>query len=95
MTVRNRGERAGDEVVQLYVHQRSGTASRPVRELKGFSRITLEGGESRTVEFTLGPDQMRYWNAAARDWVIDSATFDAWVGGDSNASLSTSFTVHG
>ena len=95
VTVRNRGERAGDEVVQLYVHQRSGTASRPVRELKGFSRITLQGGESRTVEFTLGPDELRYWNAAAREWVIDSATFDAWVGGDSNASLSTSFTVHG
>ena len=95
VTVRNRGERAGDEVVQLYVHQRSGTASRPVRELKGFSRITLQCGESRTVEFTLGPDELRYWNAAARDWVIDSAAFDAWVGSDSNASLSTSFTVHG
>ena len=95
VAVRNTSERTGDEVVQLYVHQRSGSASRPVRELKGFSRVTLHGGESKTVQFTLGPDELRYWNAAARDWVIDSATFDVWVGGDSNAPLSTSFTVRG
>ena len=44
-----------DEVVQLYIHQRYGTASRPVRELKGFRRISLAAGESRTLEFTLGP----------------------------------------
>jgi beta-glucosidase len=95
VTVRNASERAGDEVVQLYVHQRFGTASRPVRELKGFSRVTLQGGESRIVEFTLGPEELRYWNAAARDWVIDAATFDAWVGGDSTARLGTTFTVRG
>jgi beta-glucosidase len=94
-TVRNTSERAGDEVVQLYVHQRYGTASRPVRELKGFRRLTLEGGESRTVEFTLGPDELSYWNAAARDWVIDAATFDVWVGGDSTAALGTTFTDRG
>jgi beta-glucosidase len=91
--MRNASERVGDEVVQLYVHQRNGTASRPVRELKGFRRLTLQGGESRTVEFTLGPDELRYWNAAARDWVIDAATFDVWVGGDSTAALGATFTV--
>jgi beta-glucosidase len=95
VTVRNAAERAGDEVVQLYVHQRHGTASRPVRELKGFRRATLQGGESCTVEFTLGPDELRYWNAAAHDWVIDSATFDVWVGGDSTAALGATFTVRG
>jgi beta-glucosidase len=94
-TVRNASDRAGDEVVQLYVHQRFGTASRPVRELKGFRRVTLQGGESRTVEFTLGPDELGYWNAATHDWVLDAATFDAWVGGDSNARLATTFTVRG
>ena len=66
--------------MQLYIHQRHGTASRPVRELKGFERITLAAGESRTVRFTLGPDELRYWNAAARDWVLDATTFDVWVG---------------
>jgi beta-glucosidase len=59
-TVRNASERAGDEVVQLYLHQRHGTASRPVRELKGFRRVTLQGGESRTVEFMLGRDELSY-----------------------------------
>ena len=52
-------------------------------------------GESRTVPFPLGPDELRYWNAAARDWVIDASTFDVWVGGDSTAELSTTFEVTG
>ncbi len=47
-------ERAADEVVQLYIHQRHGTASRPVRELKGFQRVSLDPGESRRVEFSSG-----------------------------------------
>jgi beta-glucosidase len=80
-------------VVQLYIHQRHGTASRPVRELKGFERVTLAAGESRSVEFDLGPDELRYWNAAARDWVNDETTFDVWVGGDSTAQLTATFRV--
>ena len=83
--VTNTGDRQADEVVQLYIHQRHGSASRPVRELKGFERITLAAGESRTVQFTLGPNERRYWNAASRDWVIEASTFDVWVGGDSTA----------
>ena len=91
--VTNTADRGGDEVVQLYIHQRSGTASRPVRELKGFSRVTLAAGESRTIQFPVGPNERRYWNAAARDWVSDSSTFDVWVGGDSTAELTTTFEV--
>ncbi len=91
--VTNVGPRHADEVVQMYLHQRHGTASRPVRELKGFERITLEPGESRTVRFTIGVGQRRYWNAAARDWVLDPSTFDVWVGGDSSCELATSFEV--
>jgi len=91
--VTNTGGREADEVVQLYVHQRSGTASRPVRELKGFERVTLAAGESRTVRFPLGAAQLRYWNAAVRDWVVDAATFDVWVGGSSTADLGTTFSV--
>jgi beta-glucosidase len=93
VTVTNAGERAGDEVAQLYIRQRHGTASRPVRELKGFRRITLDAGESRTVTFPLGPAELRYWNAAARDWVIDATTIDVFAGGDSAAELTASFTV--
>jgi beta-glucosidase len=45
------------------------------------------------VEFTIGPDQRRYWSTTARDWVLDDAAFDVWVGGDSTAELAASFTV--
>ncbi len=91
--VTNTSDREADEVVQLYIHQRYGSASRPVRELKGFQRITLGAGESRVVEFSLGQNERRYWNAAVHDWVIDSSTFDVWVGGDSAAELTTTFEV--
>jgi beta-glucosidase len=91
--VTNVGDRAADEVVQLYIHQRSGSASRPVRELKGFERVGLAAGESRTVRFTLGPAELRYWSAAGHDWVLDPSTFDVWVGGDSTAALATTFEV--
>jgi beta-glucosidase len=91
--VTNTSEREADEVVQLYIHQRHGTASRPVRELKGFSRITLAAGDSRTLQFPIGPDERRYWNAAVHDWVTDASTFDVWVGGDSTAQLATTLEV--
>jgi beta-glucosidase len=91
--VTNTADREADEVVQLYLHQRYGSASRPVRELKGFRRVTLAAGESRTVDFPIGPGERRYWNAAARDWVTEPSTFDVWIGGDSTAELTTTFEV--
>jgi beta-glucosidase len=93
VSVSNVGGRAADEVVQLYLHQRHGSASRPVRELKGFERVAVEPGESRTVQFTLGPPELRYWSAATHDWVLDEAPFDVWVGGDCTAELWTTFEV--
>ena len=92
-TITNVGQRAGDEVAQLYIHQRYGSASRPVRELKGFQRLTLAAGESQTLRFPLGPHELRYWNAATRDWVIDTTTIDVFVGGDSTAAQTVSFTI--
>jgi beta-glucosidase len=91
--VTNTGRREADEVVQLYIHQQYGSASRPVRELKGFQRISLGAGESRTLQFPLGPAELSYWNAATHDWVVDASTFDVWVGGDSTAELATTFQV--
>ena len=79
--------------MQLYIHQRYGSASRPVRELMGFQRVSLAPDESRTLQFRLGPAELRYWNAAVRDWVIDPSTFDVWVGGNSAAELGTTFEV--
>lgn len=87
--VTNTSDRLADEVVQLYVHQRYGTSSRPVRELKGFRRITLAPHETRVVEFELGPDELRYWSATARGWVQDATQVDIWVGGSSCADVTT------
>ncbi|MCU1388136.1 MAG: glycoside hydrolase family 3 domain protein, partial [Ilumatobacteraceae bacterium] len=91
--VTNTSKREADEVVQLYIHQRHGSASRPVRELKGFQRVTLGAGESRTIQFAIGPAERRYWNAAVRDWVTDASTFDVWVGGDSTATTTATFEI--
>lgn len=93
LEVTNDSRREADEVVQLYIHQRYGTSTRPVRELKGFRRVTLAAGETRTVEFPLGPDQLRYWSAATRSWTLDATTLDLWVGGSSRASLMATLRV--
>jgi beta-glucosidase len=91
--VENTGRRAGDEVAQLYIHQRYGSASRPVRELKGFERITLAPGQKRTVRFTLGKAELTYWSAAVKGWVQEPTVFDVWAGADATASLTTTFRV--
>jgi beta-glucosidase len=91
--ITNTSARAADDVAQLYIHQRHGSASRPVRELKGFQRVTLAAGETRTLQFSIGPNERTYWNAAAKDWVLDASTFDVWVGSDSTATLASTFHV--
>ncbi|HTX78241.1 MAG TPA: beta-glucosidase BglX [Longilinea sp.] len=91
--VTNTGSVAGDEVVQLYIHQQAGSDSRPMRELKGFERVTLKPGETKTVTFQLGPDELTYWSTSAGKWVQDAEAFDVWVGSDSTAALHGEFTV--
>jgi len=91
--VTNTGAVAGDEVVQLYVHQKAGSDSRPIRELKGFRRVGLKPGETQTVTFPLGPDELRYWSTSQRKWVQDTEAFDVWVGADSTATLHADLTV--
>ena len=93
VTVTNTGGRDADEVVQLYVHQCFGTAARPVRELKGFKRVAVPAGGSVEVQFEIGPDALRYWNAVARDWVLDAAHYEVGIGGDSTVELAASFEV--
>jgi beta-glucosidase len=91
--VTNVGTHPADEVVQLYVHQRFGTAARPVRELKGFERVAIAPKQTAAIKFTIGPKERQYWNAATKAWTLDTSTFDVWVGGDSTASLTTTFHV--
>jgi beta-glucosidase len=64
--VENAGGRSGNEVVQLYLHQRAGSVSRPVRELKGFQRTFLHPGEKKTVRFTVGKDELSFWSPESK-----------------------------
>lgn len=91
--VTNSGSRAGDAVVQLYIHQRAGSASRPVRQLKGFQRVSLDPGAKQTVHFTLGKDELQFWSPAEKTWVVELEQFDVWVGGDSTAALHSEFRL--
>jgi beta-glucosidase len=91
--VENTGTFQADEVAQLYVHQRFGSASRPVRELKGFERLTLPAHAKKTVRMSLGTQELSYWSTAKRDWVEEPATFDVWVGSNSQATLNGGFEI--
>lgn len=91
--VANTGARSGEEVVQIYIHQRYGRASRPVRELKGLRKVALRPGEKQTLEFTLGPAELRYWSQAEHGWVQDPSEFDVWAGGDAAAALHSTFRI--
>jgi beta-glucosidase len=91
--VTNTSKTSGDAVAQIYIHQRSGSASRPVRELKGFQRVTLAAGESRTLKFQLGPAELRFWSPQTKAWAVEPSTFDVWAGQDSTATLHAEFTV--
>jgi beta-glucosidase len=89
----NTGTATADEVAQLYIHQQYGSTSRPVRELKGFERVTLAAHEKKTVHFSLGDDELTYWSTATKSWVEEPAGFDVWVGADSTAQLHANFTI--
>ena len=91
--VENKGTRSGEEVVQLYTHQRAGSASRPVRELKGFTKVSLKAGEKKTITLQVDTNDLGFWSPATHHWAIEPGTFDIWVGDDSTASAHTTFTV--
>ena len=91
--VTNSGSVAGDAVAQVYIHQRYGSASRPVRQLKGFKRIAIQPGETKTLTFPLGKDELEYWNPQTKQWGVEPSEFDVWAGEDSTASLHADLTV--
>jgi beta-glucosidase len=80
--VTNTGQRAGDEVVQLYLRDRISSVTRPIRELKGFTRISLQPGETRSVTFTLTPDDLSFLDVHMQR-VVEPGLFDVMVGGSS------------
>jgi beta-glucosidase len=92
--VRNTGARAGDETVQLYVHQRVSSVTRPIKELKAFERISLAPGESKTVSFALGPEAFRMWNASMQR-VVEPGEFEIMVGPNSVDLKTALLTIGG
>ncbi|RZM32024.1 MAG: beta-glucosidase, partial [Sphingomonas sp.] len=80
--VANVGERTGDEVVQVYVRDQVSSVARPVKELKGFERVTLTPGERRTLRFVLGPEAFRMWDMDMRE-VVEPGLFDIMAGPNS------------
>jgi beta-glucosidase len=81
-TVKNTGDRNGDEVAQLYIRDVVASLARPVIELKGFERVSLSAGESKTLTFTLGPDQLKMLNDKMQ-WVVEPGDFRVMIGASS------------
>jgi beta-glucosidase len=82
VTVQNVGDRDGDEVVQLYVRDVVACRVRPVKELKGFQRLTLKVGEAKRITFTLSADQLAFYDEAMR-LIVEPGTFEVQVGSSS------------
>jgi len=93
VNVTNTGSAAGDAVAQLYIHQRSGSASRPVRQLEGFRRVTLKPGATQTLRFSLGKNELQFWSPQAKRWVVEPSVFDVWVGESSTADLHAELAI--
>jgi beta-glucosidase len=94
VTVRNTGKRAGAEVVQLYVHDGHSKIDRAIHELKGFSRVELSPGESKTVELTLHNSAFEFWSPQTKEWTLDPGTFEIQVGASSrDIRLRTSLQI--
>lgn len=92
MDVRNTGNYDGAEVVQLYVQDVVGSISRPVKELKGFQKIDLKKGESRTVTFTIKPEDLKFYNNEL-EYVLEPGEFKVYVGTNSRDVKEAGFTV--
>ncbi len=92
VTVKNTGTRTGDEVVQLYLHDPVATISQPVRRLRGFERVTLDPGQSKTITFTLDKSDFGFYDNRAR-FVVEPGRIDVYAGNSSSASMKQSFTV--
>lgn len=92
VTVTNSGKKDGSEVVQLYIRDLVGSISRPVKELKGFEKIQLKAGESKTVSFKITPELLKFYNSDL-EHVFEPGEFDLMIGGNSQDVKTTKFTL--
>jgi beta-glucosidase len=91
-TVSNNGSRSGDEIVELYLRLRGTSVSLPVKQLEGFRRVTLAPGESKRVEFTVGRDELAFWNIDMQD-LVEPANATVWIGPSSAEGESADFVI--
>ena len=82
--ITNTGKRAGDEVPQLYVHREQSRVKVPAEELRGFQRVSLQPGETKTVSFTLPASKLALWDDATHGFVVEPGVFDVLVGASSS-----------
>jgi beta-glucosidase len=92
VTVTNTGTKEGKEVVQLYIRDLVGSVSRPVKELKGFQKISLKPGESRKVSFTIGVNDLKFFNSDLK-WVSEPGDFKVFIGTNSSDVKEASFKL--
>jgi beta-glucosidase len=90
--IENVGRREATEVVQLYIRNRVAPTSRPVRELKGFQRVTLNAGERKKVEFTINANDLGSYDPEMH-WILPSGTYDVWIAPDSASGVQGTFEV--
>ena len=90
--MKNTGTRAGDEVVQLYLHDPVASLSQPVRRLRGFERVTLAPGQSQRVSFTVDRSDFGFWDNRGK-FVVEPGEIQLYAGNSSQATLTKSFTV--
>ncbi|MHC3473907.1 glycoside hydrolase family 3 protein [Streptomyces sp. 7R007] len=96
VAVTNTGSRAGDEVVQLYVHQRASRDEQPLKQLKSFARVSLKPGETKTVRLRLRSSDLAHWDVTRSRWVVESGTYDVLAGASADDIRSrTTWAVHG
>ena len=95
VTVKNTGDRAGKAVIQLYVGDKESSVFRPVRDLKGFEKTSLQPGEAKDVSFTLDKRAFAYWNTELHDWTVEPGDFTIEIGRSSrDIALDASVTVN-
>ncbi|MFF5295838.1 glycoside hydrolase family 3 protein [Paractinoplanes globisporus] len=95
-TVTNTGRRDGDEVVQLYTHQRTSRDKAAVKQLRSFDRVSLRAGQTKTVSLRLTADDLKHWDVTRNRWVVESSVYDILIGSSSSdIRQRTTWNVHG